>query len=160
MNPLTIKIIAGAAIILAAFGSGWAINGWRLNEKAQEQRAERAEVVVSAVGKRIGENSTDEAKHAAINQKIEVTKNEELAPVILRIADAPRLRVGSAICTGPVAGTSEAESSSSSNAEDSRSRMVREDADRDIRALKIKVEEALATGRACQAFVRENGLAP
>ena len=32
--------------------------------------------------------------------------------------------------------------------------------ERDIQALILQTEEAAATGRACQSFVRENGMAP
>lgn len=106
MNPLAVNPLAalGGAVLVAAigFGAGWQTNGWRLNVAAQKERAERAEKTVAAVATRVQENTADEVKHAATNRKIEATKNEELAPVVRRIADAPRLRVGPSICP-PVA---------------------------------------------------------
>jgi hypothetical protein len=38
--------------------------------------------------------------------------------------------------------------------------MEGEDVERDLVALKLAVEEDLATGRACQAFLQKNGLVP
>jgi len=160
MNPLAIKALIGAAILALAFGAGWATNGWRLNTKIQTDRAVRTESVVAAVGQRVNENATEEKKQASINKNIDKVKDEELSPVVKHIIAAPRVRVGTAICPSPVARTPEAESASVSNDSDTGGWVVREDLDRDIRALKIKVEEALATGRACQKFVRDNGLAP
>lgn len=54
MNPLTIKLLAGAVIIIGAFGAGWMVQGWRLNTeiaqiKAQssDENAQRAQIAVS-----------------------------------------------------------------------------------------------------------------
>lgn len=159
MNPLTIKILAGAGALVLAFGAGWGVNGWRLSAAIENGRAARAETTISAIGVRVDENKRDEATHIAINQKIEATKNEELTPVVRRIADAPRVRVGPAICP-VVTGATDAQSASGSDGPASGARVVSESADRDIKALMVKVEEAMATGRACQAFVRQNGLVP
>ncbi len=47
MNPLTINplpLLAGAALAAAVgFGSGWAINGWRLSADVAETKADAAE---------------------------------------------------------------------------------------------------------------------
>jgi len=159
MNPLTIKILAGAAIVLVAFSAGWAANGWRLNTGIQKDRAARAETTVAAIGTRVAENVQAEAKHTAINQKIEVAKNEELAPVVRSIAAAPRVRVGASICPA-AAGTPAPQGPSGGDVPATGAGVVSESADRDLKALMVKVEEALATGRACQGFIRENGLIP
>lgn len=154
----TWPIAAGAALV--AFALGWSINGWRIDSNVQEQRAKRAETSLTAIDNRVKENVADELEFTAINQKIEGKKNEELAPVVTRINSAPRVRVGTAICPAVVTGAPKAESTGSGNGTDTGGGLVRQDVDRDIRALKLKVEEALATGRACQAFVKENGLVP
>lgn len=44
-------------------------------------------------------------------------------------------------------------------AANSRSRLVREDVRRDIDALKMRVEEAFAAGRACQSWLVDSGMA-
>lgn len=119
--------------------------------------SERAAVDALAVSARVRDNAVLEVKQATINVAITKAKNEEIAPVARRIA-ADRVRVGPAIC-GPTTPPTP-ESAASSDDTNSPGRVVRADLERDIRALKLAVEEDLATGRACQAFVRENGLQP
>jgi hypothetical protein len=104
------------------------------------------------------ENTALAIKQSAVNTLIEKATHEELAPVVQRIV-ADRVRVGPAICNGS-ATPAKAESAGSGDAANPPGRLVRGDLERDIRALEIRVEEALATGRACQAFVIANGLAP
>lgn len=163
MNPLSIypQPQLGIAVLALAigFGSGWAVNGWRLGTSIQKDRAVRAEQVVAAVQTRIEENTADEVKSHVINQKIEATKNEELAPVIQRVTSAPRMRVGPSICSA-TARAPEAQGTSSSDGADTGGRLVSVESDEAIRALILKTEEALATGRACQSFVRENDMVP
>lgn len=120
--------------------------------------SERAASDALAVASRLKENAAVGVKQAATNVAITKAKNEEIAPVRARIA-VDRVRVGPAICSGPTTPT-DAKSAASSDGTDSPSRLVRPDIERDIRALKLAVEEDLATGRACQAFLRDNGLAP
>lgn len=74
------------------------------------------------------------------------------APVVQCIY-VDRVRVGPGTY-GP-AGAAQAEGAVSSDSTDSSSRLVRDDVERDTRALTVAVEKDLATGRPCQAFVRE-----
>lgn len=156
--PLSWKI--GASLALC--GVLWAgYEGWHHHVYQQgrtDERTDRAAADAKAVGLRLTENIATEKKQSADNAEITKAKNEELAPVVARIASAPRLRVGTAVCRPAPA--PDAQSSSSSPVPDPEAGMVRPDVDRDIRALKIKVEEAFATGRACQAFLEKNGLVP
>ncbi len=119
--------------------------------------AQRAAQDALAVSTRLTENAATSVKQAATNVAITKVKNEEITPVRRRIA-ADRVRIGRAIC-GPTSAPI-AESSASSDGTNPSGRMVRADIERDIRALKLAVEEDLATGRACQAFLLENGLTP
>ncbi|MET0983544.1 MAG: hypothetical protein ABWY02_15670 [Telluria sp.] len=118
---------------------------------------ERAEADAVAVLRRTEENSVLVASQGAINLRITEAKNEEMQPVRERIV-TQRVYVGSAIC-GPAAAP-DAESAAGSDGADPPGRLVREDAERDLVTLKLAVEEDLAIGRACQAFLRENGLVP
>lgn len=43
MSPATIKAIAVLAILLAAFGAGWSVNGWRLNSNYQAEKLAQQE---------------------------------------------------------------------------------------------------------------------
>ena len=63
------------------------------------------------------------------------------------------------ICAG-FAATTETQNATSRDGTDPGIRLVREDIQRDIDALKLRVEEAFAAGRACQAFVVANGMEP
>ena len=118
---------------------------------------ERAEADARAVLLRTRENAVLAQHQGETNLKITEAKHEEMQPVRERIV-VERVRVGSAIC-GPAA-TPDAESAAGGDSADPPGRLVREDAERDLVALKLAVEEDLATGRACQAFLRENGMVP
>jgi len=119
--------------------------------------AERAAADALAILRRTEENTALAQHQGATNLKITEVKYEELAPVRERIV-VERVRVGTAIC-GPAAAP-DAESTAGGDEADPAGRLVRPDAERDIVALKLEVEEHLATARACQATLRENGMAP
>jgi hypothetical protein len=119
---------------------------------------ERAAADALAVSKRLKENAATGVKQAASNATITKVKNEEIAPVRERIV-TKRVYVGSAICSGPTTPT-DSKSAASSDGTNPSGRLVRADVERDIRALKLAVEEDLATGRACQSFLRDNSLVP
>lgn len=118
---------------------------------------ERAATDALAVLRRTEENAVLAQRQGETNLKITEAKHEELAPVRERIV-VERVRVGAAIC-GPAAAP-DTEGAAGGDSADPPGRLVREDAERDLVALKLAVEEDLATGRACQAFLRENGLVP
>lgn len=143
-----------AAALIAA-GAAYRQHVYKLGyDTAVSDRAARDGV---AILHRTAENAVVAATQASINTIITKVKNEELAPVRERIV-AERVRVGTGICG--LAGTPDPEGTTGSDGTDPSGRLVRPDVERDIRALKLAVEEDLATGRACQAFVRENGMMP
>jgi prophage endopeptidase len=159
MNPTLLKVVAVALLVSGLIGA----YQWRISaayEHGHETAiAERAASDLKAVTRRVTENAAIAVKQTADNAVITKAKNEELTPVRARIAAAPRLRVGTGVCNGSAAAT-EAQSPASGDSGDPAGRLVREDVDRDIRALKLKVEEGFATGRACQAFLDTNGFVP
>lgn len=123
-------------------------------ERATSERAARDAIAIVA---RVRDNAVLSIKQDKINQIITRTKNEEIAPVVQRIY-VDRVRVGTGTC-GP-ASSATTDGASVSDASDPPGRLVRDDVEGDTRALTEAVEQDLATGRACQAFVRENGMAP
>ena len=123
-------------------------------ERATSERAARDAVAIVA---RVRDNAVLSIKQENINQIITRTKNEETAPVVQRIY-VDRVRVGAGTCGS--AGAADANGARIGHDADSPGRLVRDDVERDTRALTEAVEQDLATGRACQAFVRENGMAP
>jgi prophage endopeptidase len=155
--PASWKI--GAVLLLVA--ALVAVDAWRVQEadqvgfdRATTERAARDSI---AVFTRVKENVAVGIKQDAINAFITKAKNEEIFPVVQRIY-IDRVRVGPGTC-GPAAG-SKAEDAGGGDGADSSGRLVREDVERDTRALTEAVEQDLATGRACQAWGKENGFMP
>ena len=151
-----IALVLAALLVLAGGGIFYAHNAGDQEgfERAISERAARDAVAILA---RVHDNAALSIKQDNINQIITRTKNEEIAPVVQRIY-VDRVRVGAGTC-GP-AGAATADGASGSDGTNSSGRLVRDDVERDTRALTEAVEQDLATGRACQAFVRENGMAP
>lgn len=155
--PLSWKIGAAAVLVAALAGAHlYCVNAaFDAGHKAAvDQRAARDG---AAILTRVQENQVVAFKQDAINAVLTKVKNEELAPVARRIA-AERVRVGPAIC-GP-ATAPQTEDAAGSDGSDPPGRPVRADIERDLRALKLAVEQDLATGRACQAWGRKNGFVP
>jgi len=151
-----IALVLAALLVVAGIGVVYAYStgdgaGFK---RATAERAARDAVAVFA---RVRNNAALSIKQDNINQIITRTKNEELAPVVQRIY-VDRVRVGAGTCGS--AGAADANGADVGNDADSPGRLVRDDVERDTRALTEAVEQDLATGRACQAFVRENGMAP
>lgn len=48
MNPLAIKALAGAGLLVIAFGAGWTVNGWRMATALAEVRAAHSEEAAQA----------------------------------------------------------------------------------------------------------------
>ena len=146
------------AVLLAAAGGGivyaHSTGDQEGFERATSERAARDAV---AIVTRVRDNAVLSIKQDNINQIITRAKNEELAPVVQRIY-VDRVRVGAGTCGS--ASAAAADGASVSDETDPPGRLVRDDVERDTRALTEAVEQDLATGRACQAFVRENGMAP
>lgn len=156
--PLPWKI-GGAAVLVGALIAGH-LYRVKAADNAGYARAvsQRAVLDAAAIMERTKENAALTAQQDAINAKITKGKNNEIATLRARLA-ADRVRVGPAICGGS-ADPAETSSAGSGDGSDSGTRGIRADVERDIKAAVIQVEEALSTARACQAFVRENGLAP
>ena len=151
-----IALVLATLLVAAGFGIVFAHNAGD-QEGFERATSERAAHDAVAIVTRVRDNAVLSIKQDNINQIITRTKNEELAPVVQRIY-VDRVRVGTGTC-GP-AGAASAQGASSGDGTNSSGRLVRDDVERDTRALTEAVEQDLATGRACQAFVRENGMAP
>jgi hypothetical protein len=156
--PLPWKLGAAALAIAAATGALLAYGAHKYDQGHAAAISERAAQDLVAVVKRTADNAVTAAAQAQTNSIITKVKNEEMAPVRERIV-TQRVYVGSAICNGPAAPT-EAKGTASSDGTHPPGRLVREDVERDLVALKLAVEEDLATGRACQGFLQKNDLVP
>lgn len=157
MKTVLIELGAVLAALLAVFFAGHHMGARGVQIDWEADKLVRATATNKAMIKRIQDNTTVAAQQATTNATITKAKNEELAPVVQRIY-VDRVRVGTGSC-GPAV-PAEAPGTGSGDGTDPPGRLVREDVERDTRALTEAVEQDLATGRACQAFIRENGLAP
>ena len=126
---------------------------WNADQKT------RAAAETRAVAQRTVENLAQAQQQAASALAIKKVYDDEINAVRARLAAAERMRKP-AFCasTGPAdpAGTSGAEGGI---ATDPAGGLLPDTVARDIQALILQTEKVAATGRACQAFVRENGMA-
>lgn len=164
MNPLAVVPLWGRALMLLALattliGFGWVKGAHHTQARWDAADVARDRAVAQAMQARLASNTKKAEQQAATNKTITEGKDHEIANLTARLDAAPRLRVGRAICGGPAAPTQAASPTSGDSTYPSGG-LVRPDVERDIRALILDVETDLATGRACQAFVRENGLTP
>ncbi|MGI4848589.1 MAG: hypothetical protein ACRYGK_10715 [Janthinobacterium lividum] len=156
--PWAYRWLAIVLLALATFGAGM-VKGKSIEQSKQAIIAGKAaEAANTAILARTSANQALAAKQQATNDSIVKVKNDELTKVRLDLAIAGRLRIGTAICDRS-AGLAETTGAGGGNGADTGGGLVREDVGRDIDALKMKVEEALATGRAAQEFIKANGLA-
>lgn len=147
---LAVMLLAAIAGIIYAYAQGDK-QGF---DRATTERAARDAVAIIT---RTHDNAVLSIKQNTINTIITETKNAEITPVVQRIY-VDRVRVGAGTC-GPAA-AADTQGAGGGDGTNPPGRLVRDDVERDTRALTEAVEQDLATGRACQAFVRENGMAP
>lgn len=161
MNLLLAKVLAGIGLLVAL----GLLDHHRI--AAAEQRgfdkatsARAASDGVAAL-RRINADAAIVVKNDAINKFLTKEHDEKLAPVVASVT-TQRLRIGPAICAGrsAAAAPAKAESTGGGDGADSASRLVQGQLERDIAALEIRVEQALAAGRTCQEFLIEQGMAP
>jgi hypothetical protein len=158
MVPLAWRWGALLALALALFGSGYA-RGLAHEQAAHAvEDARRAQAEEKAILARVQENTAQAVQQLETNRAITKVHDEELAPVVARIA-AERVRVGPRLCAGQPATAADPARPGGGDAADSAGRLVLPDLEERIKELEQRVETALAAGRACQAFVRGNGMA-
>ncbi|ASU38188.1 hypothetical protein hmeg3_07675 [Herbaspirillum sp. meg3] len=156
------KVVPGwcwAILIVVAALLGAELHGrhvvqvkWDAEVKAQREANDLL------VDKRREDNRALAAKQLLDSSNIQREHDEEVANARAAAARSERMRIGTAIC--PTTGSTEASGTSGGNGANTGTRLVPDDVDRDIWALEIKVEGAFAAGRAAQAFIRANGMAP
>lgn len=159
MIPIQYRILATIILSGACAAYGWVRGASHVQAEWNTANTVRAEAERSATLARERDNAELRTTQAAINQKITKVKDDEITRLTARIQSAGRLHVGTGICAGPTT-SPEATSPGSGDGADSSAGLVRADVDRDFKALIVAVETDMATGRACQSFVRGNGLVP
>ena len=158
MRTILIEVSAVLAALLVIFLAGHRMGARGVQMDWDADKLVRSTATNKAMIQRIQDNTTVAAQQATTNATITKAKNEEIAPVVQRIY-VDRVRVGPALCGGSAA-PAQAASTGSGDGADTAGRLLSPEMDRDIKSLILETEEAAATGRACQSWVRENGLAP
>src|SRR6476661_10425678 len=130
---LHIKLIALLVGVLALAGAAFGIHAHGISQGKKIERATwlekesaRVQAENAAILARVRNNERIAEQQEIDRQRITKAHHDELAQVRADIARAPRLRIGPAICAGP-ASTSQATSTSRSDAADPGGRLVRED---------------------------------
>ena len=112
----------------------------------------------AAADKRADDNKQIASIQVATSLNIQKDHENEIATLNTRIANLGRLRIGAKFCSS-VAGQADTQSTASSNGPDSAGRVLSPSVDEAVKRLIMESEEAAASGRAAQKFIRENGMA-
>ena len=124
------------------------------------EKAARAAAESKALAQRVAANAALAAQQVATSTAITKAYDEEINDVRARLAAAERMRRPAFCASAGPAAPAVAESPASSNAFDPANGLLSSAVARDIQAVILQTEEVAAAGRACQTFVRENGMAP
>jgi hypothetical protein len=120
----------------------------------------RAAAETNAVAQRAAENLAQARQQAAKAAAATKVYDDEINDIRVRLAAAERMRKPAFCASARPAAPAGAGGAEGGAAADTASGLLLDAVARDIQALILRTEEAAATGRACQSFVRENGMAP
>ena len=116
----------------------------------------RAAAETKAVAQRAAENLAQALQQAAKAAAVTKVYDEELNDVRARLAAAERMRKPAFCASAGPAAPAGASGAEGGAAADPASGLLPDAVARDIQALILQTEEVAATGRACQAFIRDN----
>ena len=120
----------------------------------------RAAAETKAVAQRAAENLAQARQQAAKVAAVTKVYDDEINDVRARLAAAERMRKPAFCASAGPAAPAGASGAQGGAAADPAGGLLPDAVARDIQALILQTEEAAATGRACQSFVRGNGMAP
>ncbi|BEV15160.1 lysis protein [Herbaspirillum sp. DW155] len=148
-------------LALVALCLGCEIHGAsRVQAKWDVQVKQQAEAAEAALELRRQQNRAIGAEQALKSAQIQKGYDDEMAKVRADLRNSKRLRLGAAWCDGGTPGPAQAGGTGGSDATGTAGRLLPPELDSAVRALIGQAEEAAATARAAQAFIRENGMAP
>ena len=120
----------------------------------------RAAAEAKAVAQRAVDNLAQAKQQAATVLAIKKVYDDEINHVRARLAAAERMRKPAFCASGGPAAPAGGSGAEGGSAADPASGLLPDAVARDIQALILQTEEVAATGRACQSFVRGNGMTP
>ena len=164
MSALAGKVagwLYGAVLVFLLAGAGMLYQ--RMLGNAQGRAAVQAQWAAAerkAVAQRAAENLAQARQQAAAALAITKVYDEEINDVRARLVAAERMRKPAFCASAGPAAPAGASGAEGGAAADPAGGLLPDAVERDIQALILQTEEVAATGRACQAFVRENEMAP
>lgn len=129
-----------------------------IQQKWNIDKAKQAQQATDVMKQRQLEIAALNVQQTTINTTIQKEHDEELRTINSALTRSERLRISTHFCadvTRPPA----TQSTTGSTEADTTSRVLSAKVDRAVRQLILETEQATVTGRAAQAFIRENGLA-
>jgi len=148
-------------LALVALCLGCEIHGaGRVQAKWDAQVKQQAAAAEAALELRREQNRAIGAEQALKSAQIQKGYDDEMAKVRADLRNSERVRLGAAWCDGGTTGPTKAGGAASGDAASAAGRLLPPELDSAVRALIGQAEEAAATARAAQAFIRENGMAP
>jgi hypothetical protein len=147
-------------VLLLAYGLHERGVGERLVQ-AKWDAANVAQALASkeAIDKRTAYNTLLKTIQLGTSANIQKAHDNEITAINASLAAVKRMRVGPNFCPN-TSGQANSDSPSSSDGADTGGRLLSESVDAATKQLILKAEEVAATGRAAQAFIKENGMAP
>ncbi|MFJ3316103.1 hypothetical protein ACIPLR_12140 [Herbaspirillum huttiense] len=148
-------------VALVALCLGCEIHGaGRVQAKWDAQVRQQAAAAEAAMELRREQNRAIGAEQALKSAQIQKGSDDEMSQVRADLRKPKRLRLGAAWCDGGTPGRAQASGPAGGDAAGTAGRLLPPELDSAVRALIGQAEEAAATARAAQAFIRENGMAP
>lgn len=148
-------------LAIAALCLGCEIHGaGRVQAKWEAQVKQQAAAAEATLELRREQNRAIGAEQALRSAQIQKGHDDEMAKVRADLRNSERLRLGAAWCDGRTPGAAQAGSPAGGDAGGAAGRSLPPELDSAVRALIGEAEEAAATARAAQQFIRENGMAP
>lgn len=153
-------LLVVAAMLGAAMLHGRHQGAAEVQARWNHADAVRAEAESAAIRDRLTENTALAVQQAATNAAITKVHNDEMGIVRRKLAAVVRMQLP-AFCTGTggVASPAGADSATRGAAPDPAGGLLPGRTETDLRTVILSMEETAATGRACQAFVRGDGMA-
>lgn len=148
-----------ACVALAAAGGAYERHQGAESVQAlwDADKAARAIADASAIADRVAKNEVLATQQAADTAAITKVHDAEITSLRARIDATPRLRIGTSFCGG-ITASADPQSPIGGTGGDSSGRILSDELDGAVKTLILQSEMAAATGRACQAFVRDNGM--
>ena len=148
-------------LALVALCLGCEIHGaGRVQAKWDAQVKLQAAAAEAALELRREQNRAIGAEQALKSVQIQKGYDDEMAKVRADLRNSERLRLGAAWCDGGTPGRAQASGPVGGDGASTAGRLLSPELDAAVKSLIEQAEDAAATARAAQQFIRENGMAP